>query len=121
MTDVCGFGFVMGGSAANLRTCPYSRVTLFTGYMQAKPGFPSGEFAAWFKEQLRLEKESPEGHKIDQLVVLAHLTQLQFASTIPQSKKTNNEQCLWPDGTTKQEITLDLIKELIDPNFSFCA
>ncbi|WAM22300.1 MAG: hypothetical protein OI860_00630 (plasmid) [Candidatus Methanoperedens sp.] len=23
------------------------------------------EFAAWFKEQLRLEKESPEGHKID--------------------------------------------------------
>lgn len=61
------------------------------------------EFAAWFKEQLRLEKESPEGHKIDQMVVLAHLTQLQFASTIPQSKKTNNEHCLWPGGvTTKQ-------------------
>lgn len=72
------------------------------------------EFAAWFKEQLRLEKESPEGHKIDQMVVLAHLTQLQFASTIPQSKKTNNEHCLWPGGiTTKQERTLDLIKEAL--------
>ena len=48
------------------------------------------------------------------MVVLAHLTQLQFASTIPQSKKTNNEHCLWPGGvTTKQERTLDLIKEAI--------
>ncbi len=72
------------------------------------------DFAAWFKEQLRLEKESPEGHKIDQMVVLAHLTQLQFASTIPQSKKTNNEHCLWQGGvTTKQERTLDLIKEAL--------
>jgi len=69
------------------------------------------EFAAWFKEQLRLEKESPEDHKIDQMVVLAHLTQLQFASTIPQSKKTNNEHCLWSGGvTTKQERTLYLIE-----------
>jgi len=36
-----------------------------------------------FNEQLRLEKQS-EGHKIDQMVVLAHLTRLLFASTIPQ-------------------------------------
>jgi hypothetical protein len=43
-----------------------------------------------FNEQLRLEKQS-EGYKIDQMVVLAHLTRLLFASTIPQSKKTNNE------------------------------
>lgn len=72
------------------------------------------DFASWFKEQLRLEKESPEGHKIDQMVVLAHLTQLQFASTIPQSKKTNNEHCLWPGGvTTKQERTLGLIIEAL--------
>ncbi|WAM22425.1 MAG: DEAD/DEAH box helicase (plasmid) [Candidatus Methanoperedens sp.] len=71
------------------------------------------EFAAWFKEQLRLEKQS-EGHKIDQMVVLAHLTQLQFASTIPQSKKTNNEHIQWPGGiTTKQRRTLDLIKEAL--------
>jgi len=71
------------------------------------------EFAAWFKEQLRLEKQS-EGHKIDQMVVLAHLTQLQFASTIPQSKKTNNEHIQWPGGiTTKQRRTLDLIEEAL--------
>lgn len=72
------------------------------------------EFAAWFKEQLRLEKEDPEGHKIDQMIVLAHLTQLQFASTIPQSKKTNNEHIQWPGGiTTKQRRTLDLIEEAL--------
>lgn len=72
------------------------------------------DFAAWFKEQLRLEREDPEGHKIDQMVVLAHLTQLQFASTIPQSKKTNNEHIQWPGGvTTKQRRTLDLIEEAI--------
>jgi len=72
------------------------------------------DFAAWFKEQLRLEREDPEGHKIDQMVVLAHLTQLQFASTIPQSKKTNNEHCTWPGGiTTKQRRTLDLIEEAL--------
>ncbi|CAG0984304.1 hypothetical protein METP3_02264 [Methanosarcinales archaeon] len=71
------------------------------------------EFAAWFKEQLRLEKQS-DGHKIDQMVVLAHLTQLQFASTIPQSKKTNNEHIQWPGGiTTKQQRTLDLIEEAL--------
>lgn len=99
---------------ARRRTCAHAHTAElpYLPYMQAKPGFPSGEFAAWFKEQLRLEKETPEGHKIDQMVVLAHLTQLQFASTIPQSKKTNNEHRLWPDGiTTKQERTLDLIKE----------
>ncbi len=72
------------------------------------------EFAAWFKEQLRLEKEDPDGHKIDQMIVLAHLTQLQFASTIPQSKKTNNEHIQWPGGvTTKQRRTLDLIEEAL--------
>lgn len=72
------------------------------------------DFAAWFKEQLRLEREDPEGHKIDQMVVLAHLTQLQFASTIPQSKKTNNEHIQWPGGiTTKQRRTLDLIEEAL--------
>jgi hypothetical protein len=68
------------------------------------------EFASWFKEQLRMEKE--EGHKIDQMVVLAHLTQLQFASTIPQSKKTNNERIAWPGGiTTKQRRVMDIIEE----------
>ncbi len=72
------------------------------------------DFAAWFKEQLRLEREDPEGHKIDQMFVLAHLTQLQFASTIPQSKKTNNEHIQWPGGiTTKQRRTLDLIEEAL--------
>lgn len=72
------------------------------------------EFAAWFKEQLRLEKEDPDGHKIDQMIVLAHLTQLQFASTIPQSKKTNNEHIQWQGGvTTKQRRTLDLIEEAL--------
>jgi hypothetical protein len=73
------------------------------------------EFASWFKEQLRLEKE--EGHKIDQMVVLAHLTQLQFASTIPQAKKTNNEHIPWPGGiTTKQRMTLDLIDQALANN-----
>ncbi|MDO8726463.1 MAG: DEAD/DEAH box helicase [Candidatus Methanoperedens sp.] len=73
------------------------------------------EFAAWFKEQLRLEYKTEGGHKIDQMVVLAHLTQLQFASTIPQSQKTNNTHCAWPGGmTTKQQRTIELIKEAMN-------
>ncbi|NJD75735.1 MAG: hypothetical protein FIB08_01380 [Candidatus Methanoperedens sp.] len=69
-------------------------------------------FAGWFKEQLRMEKE--EGHKIDQMMVLAHLTQLQFASTIPQSPKTNTKDAPWSFGpTTKQQRTVELIKEAI--------
>jgi len=70
------------------------------------------EFASCSRSNSGWEKESPEGHKIDQMVVLAHLTKMQFASTIPQSKKTNNEHCIWPGGiTTKQERTPNLIKE----------
>ncbi|MFH1096700.1 MAG: SNF2-related protein, partial [Candidatus Desantisbacteria bacterium] len=69
-------------------------------------------FATWFKNQLRMEKE--EGHKIDQMVILAHLTQLQFASTIPQSPKTAIEGNPWKFGlTTKQMRVLELIKEAI--------
>ncbi|CAG0970996.1 MAG: SNF2-related protein [Candidatus Methanoperedens sp.] len=70
------------------------------------------DFASWFKKQLRMEKE--EGHKIDQMMVLAHLTQLQFASTIPQSPKTNTKDAQWSFGpTTKQQRTIELIKEAI--------
>jgi len=69
-------------------------------------------FAVWFKEQLRMEKE--EDHKIDQMMVLAHLTQLQFASTIPQSPKTNNEKAPWTFGlTTKQQRSIELVREAI--------
>jgi superfamily II DNA or RNA helicase len=69
-------------------------------------------FAQWFKEQLRMEKE--EGHKIDQMMVLAHLTQLQFASTIPQSPKTNTKDAPWSFGpTTKQQRAIELVKEAI--------
>lgn len=69
-------------------------------------------FAGWFKEQLRMEKE--EGHKIDQMMVLAHLTQLQFASTIPQSPKTNTKDAPWTFGlTTKQHRSIELVKEAI--------
>lgn len=69
-------------------------------------------FAGWFKEQLRMEKE--EGHKIDQMMVLAHLTQLQFASTIPQSPKTNTKDAMWTFGlTTKQKRAIELVKEAI--------
>ncbi|MFH0904787.1 MAG: helicase-related protein [Methanobacteriota archaeon] len=69
-------------------------------------------FAVWFKKQLRMEKE--EGHKIDQMVILAHLTQLQFASTIPQSPKTEIEGNPWHFGlTTKQMRVLELVKEAL--------
>ncbi|MDD5615018.1 MAG: SNF2-related protein [Candidatus Methanoperedens sp.] len=69
-------------------------------------------FAEWFKKQLDMEAEG--GHKIDQMMVLAHLTQLQFASTIPQSPKTNTREALWNFGdTTKQERVVELIKEAI--------
>ncbi len=72
-------------------------------------------FATWFKNQLRMEKE--EGHKIDQMVILAHLTQLQFASTIPQSPKTAIKEMPWKFGlTTKQNRVLELIKEAIMNN-----
>ncbi|CAG0966998.1 hypothetical protein METP3_01208 [Methanosarcinales archaeon] len=70
------------------------------------------EFANWFKQQLELEKEG--GHKIDQMIILAHLTKLQFASTIPQSPSTNFTGFEWiGDLTTKQAKTLELIKEAI--------
>jgi SNF2 family DNA or RNA helicase len=70
-------------------------------------------FAQWFREQLRLEKEG--GHKIDQMVVLAHLTQLQFASTIPQSPKTAIKENPWTFGsTTKQVRALELVREAVD-------
>lgn len=69
-------------------------------------------FAVWFKEQLRMEKE--EGHKIDQMMVLAHLTQLQFASTIPQSPKTNTINAPWNYGLTcKQQRVIELVKEAV--------
>lgn len=69
-------------------------------------------FAAWFKEQLKMEREG--GHKIDQMVVLAHLTQLQFASTIPQSPKTNTQEAPWKSGpTTKQQRAIEIIKESV--------
>nr|WAI02807.1 MAG: SNF2-related protein [Candidatus Methanoperedens sp.] len=70
------------------------------------------EFANWFKQQLELDKEG--GHKIDQMIILAHLTKLQFASTIPQSPSTNFTGFEWiGDLTTKQAKTLELIKEAI--------
>ncbi|WAM22608.1 MAG: SNF2-related protein (plasmid) [Candidatus Methanoperedens sp.] len=70
------------------------------------------EFANWFKQQLELEKEG--GHKIDQMIILAHLTKLQFASTIPQSPSTNFTGFEWTGAlTTKQAKTLELIKEAI--------
>ncbi|MGB8216288.1 MAG: SNF2-related protein [Candidatus Methanoperedens sp.] len=69
-------------------------------------------FASWFKDQLRMEKE--DGHKIDQMMVLAHLTKLQFASTIPQSPQTDTKDAPWTYGqTTKQERTIELVKEAI--------
>jgi len=69
-------------------------------------------FASWFKEQLRMEKA--EGHKIDQMMVLAHLTQLQFASTIPQSLKTNNEKAPWAFGlTTKQQRAIEIVRDAL--------
>ncbi len=70
------------------------------------------EFANWFKQQLELEKEG--GHRIDQMIILAHLTKLQFASTIPQSPSTNFTGFEWTgDLTTKQAKTMELIKEAI--------
>ena len=73
------------------------------------------EFANWFKQQLELEKEG--GHKIDQMIILAHLTKLQFASTIPQSPSTNFTGFEWIGAlTTKQAKTLELIKEALANN-----
>jgi SNF2 family DNA or RNA helicase len=70
------------------------------------------EFATWFRQQLELEKEG--GHKIDQMIILAHLTKLQFASTIPQSPSTNFTGFEWTgDLTTKQAKTMEIIKEAI--------
>ncbi len=70
------------------------------------------DFAAWFREQLEKEKEG--GHKIDQMIILAHLTKLQFASTIPQSPTTNCPGFEWTgDLTTKQAKTLEIIKEAL--------
>jgi SNF2 family DNA or RNA helicase len=68
-------------------------------------------FAQWFREQLRMEKES--GHKIDQMIVLAHLTQLQFASTIPQSPKTEIKGDPYVGLTTKQMRVMELVTEAI--------
>jgi len=68
-------------------------------------------FAQWFKEQLRMEKES--GHKIDQMIVLAHLTQLQFASTVPQSPKTALKDMPYVGFTTKQMRAMELVMEAI--------
>jgi ERCC4-related helicase len=48
------------------------------------------------------------------MMVLAHLTQLQFASTIPQSSKTNTKVAQWTYGlTTKQQRAIELVKEAI--------
>ena len=70
------------------------------------------EFANWFKQQLELEKEG--GHKIDQMIILAHLTKLQFASTIPQSPSTNFTGFEWTGNlTTKQAKAMEIIKEAI--------
>ncbi len=69
-------------------------------------------FASWFKEQLRLEREGD--HKIDQMMILAHLTILQFASTIPQSPKTNTDKAPWSFGlTTKQQRAVELVLEAV--------
>ena len=69
-------------------------------------------FASWFREQLEKEKEG--GHRIDQMIILAHLTKLQFASTIPQSPTVNCPGFEWIGSlTTKQSKTLEIIKEAL--------
>ncbi|MFH1283194.1 MAG: DEAD/DEAH box helicase [bacterium] len=69
-------------------------------------------FATWFKAQLSMEKKGD--HKIDQMVILAHLTKLQFASTIPQSPKTEIEDIPWEFGMTeKQSRVLELVEEAV--------
>jgi SNF2 family DNA or RNA helicase len=72
------------------------------------------EYARWFKEQLELMKID-SNHNISQAIILSHLTKLQFATTIPQSKKTDITDFEWEYGTTvKQDKTLELIEDTIN-------
>jgi len=74
------------------------------------------EFAHWFEKQLELMKIDST-HNINTAIVLAHLTKLQFAATVPQSSKTDIKNFEWSHGTTaKQEKTIELVKEAISNN-----
>jgi SNF2 family DNA or RNA helicase len=72
-------------------------------------------FANWFREQLRLQKID-SSHNISTAIILAHLTKLNFASTIPQSHQINKDNSgpAWTHGLTpKQEKVIELVKEAV--------
>lgn len=71
------------------------------------------EFANWFEQQLALMKVDTS-HNINTAIILAHLTKLQFAATIPQSEKTDIAGFEWEyDLTMKQKKTIELTKTAI--------
>jgi SNF2 family DNA or RNA helicase len=71
------------------------------------------EFANWFEKQLALMKIDTS-HNINTAIILAHLTKLQFAATIPQSEKTDIPGFEWNyDLTMKQKKTVELTKAAI--------
>jgi hypothetical protein len=73
-------------------------------------------FANWFREQLRLQKLD-SGHNISTAIILAHLTKLNFASTIPQSYQMNKDKSGidWTHNLTqKQEKVIELVKKAVE-------
>ncbi|AGB50781.1 DNA/RNA helicase, superfamily II, SNF2 family (plasmid) [Methanomethylovorans hollandica DSM 15978] len=71
-------------------------------------------YAKWFREQLEIMKYD-SSHNISNAIVISHLTKLQFASTIPQSSKTDIPGFEWNhDSTQKQIKTIELIRNAIN-------
>ena len=69
------------------------------------------DFAEWFEEQMRLERDTFGEHRMKGVEILAQLSKLQFASTIPQSPRVNDPKIATWNGqgmTEKQKKTIEL-------------
>ena len=69
------------------------------------------DFADWFEEQMRLERDTYGEHRMKGVEILAQLSKLQFASTIPQSPRVNDPKIATWNGqgmTEKQKKTIEL-------------
>ena len=69
------------------------------------------DFAEWFEEQMRLERDTYGEHRMKGVEILAQLSKLQFASTIPQSPRVNDPKIATWNGqgmTEKQKKTIEL-------------
>lgn len=70
------------------------------------------EFAEWLKKQLDAEKQ---GKAMSSTELLAQLTRLSFASTMPQHSKVNLPANQWTDNQTpKQQACMELIMKAIE-------